>query len=68
VLANLAKLTAYSKAGLITTNQAWPILGLVIAGASASLLGRRILKNMTVVQFKRCVQLVLVVSALGLLF
>ena len=68
VLANLAKLTAYTKAGLITMNLLWPITGLIIAGASASLLGRSILKGISVNQFERCVQAVLVISALGLLF
>lgn len=67
VLANLAKLTSYTSSGLITMSLMWPILGLVMAGAAASLMGRRILKNITAVQFERCVHLVMVISALGLL-
>ena len=67
VLANLAKLTAYTKTGLLTINLLWPIFGLIIVGTSAAFLGRRILKDISVVQFERCVQVVLVISALGLL-
>ena len=68
VLANLAKLTAYTKTGLLTSDLLWPIIGLLIAGSSAACLGRRILRNISVVQFERCVQVVLVISALGLMF
>ena len=68
VLSNLAKLTAYTKSGLLTTNLLWPVLGLVISGTMAVFLGRYILRDITVTQFERSVQVVLAVSAIGLLF
>ena len=68
VLSNLAKLTAYTKSGLLTTNLLWPVLGLVISGTMAVFLGRYILRDITVTQFERSVQVVLAVSTIGLLF
>ena len=68
ILANLAKLTAYTQSGLISTDLNWPIVGLIIAGTSAAFLGRTILRGISIEQFERWVQVVLAVSALGLLF
>ncbi len=67
VLANFAKLTAYTASGLLSINSLWTILALIIAGASASFIGRSLLSYISVVQFERSVQVVLVISALGLL-
>ncbi len=67
VLANIAKLTAYIQSGLLSANHAWPIAGLVVAAILAVLLGRIFLRSISVPQFQIGVQVVLAVSAIGLI-
>lgn len=67
VLANLAKLIAYSRSGLIDRDVFFPGLGLVIVAVLAVLIGRYLIRRVSVRQFGLGIQLVLVLSALGLI-
>ena len=68
VLSNLAKLTAYTQSDLLGKEHAVEIIGLVTAAILAVVIGRRILRAMDGSQFEAGLQIILAVSALGLLF
>ena len=67
VLSNLAKLTAYTKSDLLGRELVVEIVGLVTAALLAVLIGRRILRAIDASQFEAGLQVVLAVSAVGLL-
>ncbi|MBT3360042.1 MAG: sulfite exporter TauE/SafE family protein [Rhodospirillales bacterium] len=66
VLSNFAKLTAYSQAGILTTDMAWPMAGLIASAVMVALFGRFLLRKISAVQFGYGVQIVLAVAAIGL--
>jgi uncharacterized membrane protein YfcA len=67
VLSNLAKLTAYTKSDLLGRELAVEIVGLVTAAMLAVFIGRRILRGMNAFQFEAGLQVILFISAVGLL-
>lgn len=67
VLSNVAKITAYTQSGLLHSALAWPIVGLALSAAIAALLGKRILRNISVGNFEVGIQAVLAISAVALL-
>ena len=67
VLANLAKLIAYTQSGLIDRDVLFPGLGLVTVAILAVLIGRYVMKHVSVRQFGLGIQIVLIFSALGLI-
>ena len=67
VLSNLAKLTAYTKSDLLGSELAVEIVGLVTAAMLAVFIGRRILRGMDALQFEVGLQVILIISAVGLL-
>jgi hypothetical protein len=67
VLSNLAKLTAYTQSDLLGRELAVVIIGLVTAVLLAVFIGRRILRAMDGKQFEAGLQIILAVSAVGLL-
>lgn len=67
VLANLAKLAAYTESDLLGRELAVEILGLIAAAVLAVFIGRRILRTMDASQFEAGLQVVLAISAVGLL-
>ena len=67
VLSNIAKLTAYTKAGLLHAGLAAPMVGLVISAVVVAIVGRKLLRKMSASQFETGLKVVLVVSAVGLL-
>ena len=67
VLANVAKLHAYTESGLINLDQIYPMLGLIVAAISAVLLGRRVLMKLHTTHFETGLQIILVVSSIGLI-
>ena len=67
VLSNVAKLGAYTQTGLLTIDLVYPAVGLVVAALVAVLLGRKILRRMKHSQFETGLQIVLVISAVGLI-
>ncbi|MFK8082702.1 MAG: sulfite exporter TauE/SafE family protein [Granulosicoccus sp.] len=68
VLSNTAKLSAYAASDLISAHQIVPIIGLVLGAIAAVLIGRKILDVVSVLHFEKGIHVVLVVSALALLF
>lgn len=67
VLANLAKLTAYTNSDLLGRELAVEIVGLIAAAVLAVFIGRRLLRAIDASQFEAGLQIVLAVSAVGLL-
>jgi uncharacterized membrane protein YfcA len=67
VLSNVAKLVAYTRAELLHAGLAWPMLGLVCGAVIVAIVGRRLLGKLNASQFEKGFQLVLAVSATGLL-
>ncbi len=67
VLSNIAKLSAYYQSGLLASKLAWPVMCLALAAFSAALLGKYLLGKVTSNQFSYGVQIVLAISAIGLL-
>ena len=67
VLANFAKLSAYYQSGIIDGDVLLPGIGLVAVAILAVIIGRSLVRRVTVRQFGIGVQAVLVFSALGLL-
>ena len=67
VFANFAKLSAYYQSGLIDGDALLPGLGLVAVAILAVIIGRSLVRRVTVRQFGIGVQAVLVLSALGLI-
>lgn len=67
VLANVAKINSYYGTGLLDTDRVWLLVGLVFSAMSAVFVGRMFLRKITVSQFESGLQLVLFVSAAGLL-
>ena len=67
VLSNAAKITAYTKSGLLGTQQLWAIVTLVLGAIVAVQLGRRILRFVSVSYFEVGIRVVLGVSAIALL-
>ena len=67
ILSNLAKLTAYTKSDLLGRELAVPIVGLVTAALLAVCIGRRILRSVDASQFEVGLQIILAISAVGLL-
>ncbi|MGB5706861.1 MAG: sulfite exporter TauE/SafE family protein [Arenicellales bacterium] len=67
VLANLAKLAAYNHTNLLNDSQLKPMFGLSVAAVLAVFVGRKFLRRLTVMGFGFGVQVVLAVSAFGLL-
>ena len=67
VLSNAVKITAYAKSGLLSADQLWPVVGLVLGAIAAVLLGQQILRAVSVSHFEVGIQTVLAVSAIALL-
>lgn len=67
VLANLAKLSAYTQINLLTKDLYFPIIGLSIASFLAALTGKYLLKKLSSSQFSTGVQVILAMSAVALL-
>ncbi len=67
VFSNVAKLTAYTKSGLLNESKLWFILSLVVASIGAVLIGQRILRNISVCFFEIGMRIVLAASAIALL-
>lgn len=67
VLANVAKITAFTDNGLLNSGLAIPILGLIVAGGLAVLSGRLFLMKLSYKQFEIGLRIVLLISALGLM-
>jgi len=67
VLSNFAKLTAYSQAGILTADMAWPMAGLIASAVTVALIGRFLLQKISAAQFGYGVQAVLAVAAIGLI-
>ena len=67
VLANVAKMNTYYQVGLLDPGLVVPMVCLVFAAIFAVLIGRFLLRDITASQFQTGLQVVLVVSAIGLL-
>jgi len=67
VFSNIAKLSAYYHSELLTSKLIWPMVWLAIAAFSAALLGKFLLQKVNSNQFAYGVQVVLAISAIGLL-
>ncbi|MGI9319118.1 MAG: TSUP family transporter [bacterium] len=67
IFANLAKLTAYNQAGLLHSNLALPMVGLAVAAVLAVFTGRYLLRRVSTGQFGAGVQIILALSAIGLI-
>ena len=68
VLSGIAKVTAYSQAGLLNSKLLWPIVGVIVAAVSSAFVGRSFLREVSVRQFDVGVQILLAVAALALLW
>ena len=68
VLANMAKLHGYYQFGLLDVTRFWLMTGLVAAAISAVLVGRFLLRSVSVTQFEYGLEVVLLVCAFGLIF
>ena len=68
VLTNVAKLHSYHGSGLLDLQLIWPMTGLVCAAIAAVLVGRYVLSGVSVKQFEFGLEVILVISALGLIF
>ncbi len=68
VLANVAKLTAYSTSGILTLHHAVPAGALIVCAIVAALIGRNWLRRIPDRVFSTGVKVILAVSAVGLLF
>ena len=68
VLANVVKLGAYEQANLINMTLLWPMVSLAIVAIFAVLIGRYLLNKVSAEGFAVGIQMVLAVSAIGLLF
>ncbi|MEM7564212.1 MAG: sulfite exporter TauE/SafE family protein [Pseudomonadota bacterium] len=67
VLSNVAKLSAYTHSGLLDIHLLYPAAGLIVSALIAVLLGKKILRKMNHNQFETGLQIVLAVSAIGLI-
>jgi uncharacterized membrane protein YfcA len=67
VLANVVKLSAYEQANLINIALLWPMVSLAIVAVIAVLVGRYFLHKVSTEGFAVGIQVVLAVSAIGLL-
>ncbi len=67
VLTNMAKLTAYAKDGLISVEHTGVILALVISAVVSALIGRYLLKRISIRYFQQGVAIVLFCVAITLL-
>ena len=68
VLSNVVKLSAYEQANLINMTLLWPMVSLAIVAVFAVLVGRYLLHKVSTEGFEIGIQMVLAVSAIGLLF
>ena len=67
ILANFAKIISYSQSGLLYEQLVFPAIGLALSALCAVIVGRHLLRRVTDIQFTGAIQLVLGVSAIGLL-
>ncbi|MBX2869472.1 MAG: sulfite exporter TauE/SafE family protein [Acidiferrobacterales bacterium] len=67
VLANLVKGSVYYDSGLLHIGQKWAITGLIFAAVIAAFIGRFLLNKITTDQFNLGLNLVLGISAIGLI-
>ena len=64
---NVAKLTAYTKAGLLNRDHLPTVIGLIASALLAAMAGRELLHSISAKYFESGVRLLLIVSAFGLL-
>lgn len=67
VLSNIAKLTAYTQSDLLGREYTATIIALIVVAIFAALIGSKILRVMPIKHFEVGIQIVLLVSAVGLL-